>query len=435
MHISPRTVYKRFKRLGGGYPAGMRSLRFPPGLIREYMEGRDNTKWILKWSYSFTHRGVNYAARGYETRRGAEAARVKRREDVKALAAENVKKIQTATGFKAIANDYLDLAQRKYVHDVYLRKVNACKRFRATLPGGDMQLDEISPKHVHDFLKTLKSNSLYNENRHELSAFFNWAKKTYVQQFPFFVNPCLAVESMSHVTREKKIPTEREILRLIAAAIPGEQQDIILTCLHTLGRIDEILRLRWIEDVNFDKRYVVLWTRKRRQGAYEPDALPMNDDLYAVLWRRWNDRKQDKWVFYNEKKETRYMARPKLMAALCKRAGIEPIGTTTRKYGRGKKKGQTYQANLYYGFHSLRHFMASYMLDVEKVSLKATGGLLRHKQARTTEVYLHTPPDSLVAALGKIQGKFTPKKANVQPLGATKPQKRQKKGLDKTSNP
>lgn len=43
LHISPRTVYKSFKRLGGSYPAG-RTLRFPPGLIREYMEGQDNAQ-------------------------------------------------------------------------------------------------------------------------------------------------------------------------------------------------------------------------------------------------------------------------------------------------------------------------------------------------------------------------------------------------------
>jgi hypothetical protein len=59
----------------------------------------------------------------------------------------------TATGFKSIANDYLDFAQRKFVKDVYLRKVNVCRSFRASLPDGDLPIDEITLRHIHDYLK------------------------------------------------------------------------------------------------------------------------------------------------------------------------------------------------------------------------------------------------------------------------------------------
>ena len=82
------------------------------------------------------------------------------------------------------------------------------------------------------------------------------------------------IKKLPHATARKAPPSEEEILRLIVASTPGDERDILLTCLHTLGRIDEGLRLRW-EDVNFDKRTVTLWTRKRKDGAYEADALPM----------------------------------------------------------------------------------------------------------------------------------------------------------------
>lgn len=287
-----------------------------------------------------------------------------------------------------MANEYLDIAERKFVHDVYLRKVNVCRQFRTSLKG-DLPIDQITPLHIHSYLKTLPSNSLYNEHRHELSAMFNWIKKTYAAQFPFLINPCIGVESMTHVTAEKIIPTEKEILRLIAAANPGDERDILLTCLQTLGRIDEVLRLRWHEDINFEKRYVVLWTRKRKNGAYEPDALPMNKDLYDVLKRRWTARKQDKWVFYNVQTETRFMARPKMMASLCRRAGIP-----------------------FYGFHALRHFMASYLMDDQKVSLKTVSSLLRHKNLKTTEIYLHTIGEGQRDSLTGIEGKFTLKNSD-----------------------
>jgi integrase len=52
----------------------------------------------------------------------------------------------------------------------------------------------------------------------------------------------------------------------------------------------------------------------------------------------------------------------------------------------------------YYGFHSIRHFMASYLMDEHKVSLKTVSGLLRHKAVRTTEIYLHSVDSSALAA-------------------------------------
>lgn len=380
-----------------------------------------NTK---TWQYKFEHEKRSYAARGFNTRREAEAARFKRREEVKIQAKEKSKRSKIATGFKTIANDYLDAAKRKYVKDVYLRKVNVYKRFRKTLPDHDIPIDQITSRHIHDYLKGLESNSLYNEHRHELSALFSWTKRIYGAQLPFLINPCAGVEPMTHVKADKKIPTEREILRMIAASDPGDEKDILLTCLQTLGRIDEILRLRWLEDVNFEKRYVTLWTRKRKNGAYEPDVMPMNKDLYDVLWGRWQRRKQDKWVFWNEianeRKGDRYKHRPRMMDSICKRAGIAPLGTRNIKMEKDqiiafeKKHNRKIREDeimlvlpRYYGFHALRHFMASYLMDDRKASLKTVSGLLRHKNVRTTEIYLHSVATSSLATSNEIEGKFT----------------------------
>jgi integrase len=55
----------------------------------------------------------------------------------------------------------------------------------------------------------------------------------------------------------------------------------------------------------------------------------------------------------------------------------------------------------YYGFHAIRHFMASYLMDEHKVSLKTVSGLLRHKNVRTTEIYLHSVDSSALAATEK----------------------------------
>ena len=108
-----------------------------------------------------------------------------------------------------------------------------------------------------------------------------------------------------------------------------------------------------------------LWTRKRKGGSWESDPLPMNSDLEAVLWGLWKKRQQDIWVFFNQKTGTRYGYRPKLMATICQRAGVPK-----------------------YGFHCLRHFVASWLYDKKKVSLPVISKLLRHKSLKTTELYL-----------------------------------------------
>ena len=43
---------------------------------------------------------------------------------------------------------------------------------------------------------------------------------------------------------------------------------LLLVLFHTMGRFDEVLRLKW-EDVNFQEKAVRLWTRKRPGGNWE----------------------------------------------------------------------------------------------------------------------------------------------------------------------
>jgi integrase len=105
----------------------------------------------------------------------------------------------------------------------------------------------------------------------------------------------------------------------------GPDRPLLLVIYHTMARVDEILRLRW-EDVNFQDRTVQLWTRKRRDGSWAGDKMPMNEVLYETLQQLWEKRKQNEWVILNPDTGTRYKHRPKLMATICKRAGIRKFG-------------------------------------------------------------------------------------------------------------
>jgi len=48
--------------------------------------------------------------------------------------------------------------------------------------------------------------------------------------------------------------------------IDPDTKDYLLTITDTMGRMGEINRLTW-DDVNFNQRYVTLYTRKKRGGG------------------------------------------------------------------------------------------------------------------------------------------------------------------------
>ena len=280
------------------------------------------------WRYEFQYRGGRYAGGGHASRREAMSAREERRKEIK----ESSRLIHQGMGFKEAASAYLDYSERKHAKSTYQYKKLIVKTFLQSQ--GNLPITDVSPAIISNYLSELKTNALYNARRKDLSALFEWAIKTY--KLPIS-NPCKDVDKMPHPYKIKEIPTEEEILRIIMAAAPGDEQDIIMCCVHLLGRIDEILRLTW-QDINFEKRAVTLWTRKRKDGAYEPDDMPMNDDLYYILKKRYDSRTDEKWVFYNEDTGDRYYHRPKMMASICKRAGVDPIGMTKRKIDKGKNK-------------------------------------------------------------------------------------------------
>ena len=382
-------------------------------------------KTFKTWVYEFRYLGKKYGGRGFKTKREAEAARAVRREGVKAEAKAQYRMTETGMNFSDAANEYLDDAVRRFAPKTYKYKRYVYASFLQH--SGDKPIAAIIPRDIHDYLLTRPSNHNANVHRKDLSALFTWLISTL--KLPM-ANPCNDIKKLPHSPARKAPPSEEDILRLIVAATPGDERDILIACLHTLGRIDEVLRLRW-EDVNFDKQTVTLWTRKRRNSSYEADALPMSPELYDVLKARFAEREQEEWVFYNEDTGTRFMHRPKMMDSICKRAGCEPIGTRQikltpaqirtfeKKHKRMIQESEKFKTvPRYCGFHALRHFMATYLADQEKVRMKTVQGLLRHKNLKTTEIYLHPVDENQRKAVGQM-GKFSAKNEEGLRAGAT----------------
>jgi integrase len=203
---------------------------------------------------------------------------------------------------------------------------------------------------------------------------FNWGHRRHLVPY----NPVLLVDKLSVEQPKKVIPTPQEMSKILLAA--GKDRPLLLVLFHTLGRIDEVLRLKW-EDVNWTRREVRLWTRKRRGGNWQYDWLPMNAELEKVLRDLWQKRRQDEWVFWNPKTGGRYTDRFDLMRRICQRAEVRR-----------------------YTYHTIRHFVASYLYDKEKRPLPEISRLLRHTNYQTTERYLQLVDPNLRETMRLLEG-------------------------------
>ncbi|MFA4901889.1 MAG: site-specific integrase [Desulfobaccales bacterium] len=203
--------------------------------------------------------------------------------------------------------------------------------------------------------------------------------------------------------------------KVLLAANP-DTQDYLVAIKETMARMGEINRLVW-DDVDFEHRIVVLYTRKKKGGHLTPRKIPMTTRLYSLLGVRYKNRDKTKpWVFWGRHWSSKagrfvegpYQHRKDLMATLCQRAGVR-----------------------HFGFHALRHFGAS-ILERANVPIGSIQRILGHENRTTTEIYLHSigeaereamemfematqdalPEESLTQSL-------TQEKAKVKPIGLT----------------
>ena len=316
-----------------------------------------------KYRIQFQFQGRRYSKTGFLTKKAAERWRVEKLTELETQA-----KTPPSPPMQSVSDSgpltleglmvaYLRIAERTLAPKTLSYRKTVFRRFLQH--ASNVQADLITAGQVEDYLLTRPTNHNFNKDRIEIHRLFSWAHRR--QMVP--ANPVYLVEKLSVDRTQKVIPTPESMAKMLLAA--GPDRPLLLVLFHTMARIDEILRLKW-EDVSFQEKAIRLWTRKRRGGNWESDTLPMNSDLEEVLWGLWKKRQQEVWVFFNQKTGTRYNYRARLMDNICKRAGTEK-----------------------FGFHAIRHFVASWLYDKKKISLPVISKLLRHKNLRTTEIYLH----------------------------------------------
>lgn len=325
------------------------------------------------WCYKFEFLKKAYGARGFKTKKEAVAARERHRIEVK-----KGKQIRLTMGFREVASLYLDDAKLRFTGKTYKYKSSVYKSF--LLFNGDQEISEITTIEVDRYLKTRQSNHNFNVHRKELSALFNFA----ISHLELMLkNPVSKISKLPHNATKKVIPQGETVSKILACADPVRQRPFLLILLHLAARVDEVLRLTW-EDIDFNKRTVTRWTKKRSGGNYEPIVAYMNDELKNQLEILYKENKHEKWLFYNIRTGERFKQRRKMLYGLCEKAKVPQVH-----------------------YHELRHYVASILADNPNVSKKTIQDILGHKSLSTTEIYLHSVDKSQELALKSLDGIFS----------------------------
>ncbi len=323
------------------------------------------------WRYDFILKGTRYSSTWFETKTEAKEAEFKRKEEI--LSPKKEKETPIAMGFLELVNRRLDHVKAYNSATHYRDHRYLAKRWLKQWK--NRNCDEITIDGIQSFVvkRSRVSSFTANKELRYLRALFNfgvnrkWVPSNPTQGIPFF-----PVEK-----RMKYIPPRGDVLKVIMTAKP-ETQGYLWVIKETMGRMGEINRLTWA-DVNFDERYVILYTRKKRGGHLTPRKVPMTNRLFQVLSHRYAHReKKHPWVFWHRYWDRRkqdwsegpYKERKKFMKTLCKKAGVR-----------------------YFRFHALRHFGAS-VLDCANVNIGSIQRILGHENRTTTEIYLHSIGES-----------------------------------------
>ena len=116
-----------------------------------------------------------------------------------------------------------------------------------------------------------------NKDIRYLRATFNFGKKRkWIKD-----NPADGIDFFPIEKRIKYIPTAQDIDKVIQVADP-DTQDYLRVIRETMARVREVNRMVW-EDVDFNDRSLILYTRKKKGGHLTPRKIPMTNMLHKVL--------------------------------------------------------------------------------------------------------------------------------------------------------
>jgi integrase len=272
---------------------------------------------------------------------------------------EIVEEIRTATVLEWL-NQYLDYSLERHTRIVYLAKRRVSKIFLAVVDEKTASTDIRPATVLHVMRHAAKKGCADTANlcRKHLSAAWNWGIK-FMELPP--LNPFLQVEKFPVDQKPRRVPAESEFWKVVNSAQERDKR-FLIACLHTAARKSELFRLTW-SDVDFERGFILLGTRKRKGGGMEYDPVPMTSMLRRILLEQQEEGLCGERVFCHVDGAP-YTTRERLISRLCKKYGI-PC----------------------FSLHGIRHLTAS-ILAREGVPMTQIQAILRHRRLATTEIYI-----------------------------------------------
>jgi integrase len=315
------------------------------------------------WVAKFKFQGKQYKKEGFKTRSEAQEWEVQKRKELKSPPEYEPEPIRLT--FSEISTKYLEDCQARFQKNTCRQKAFVYRNLLSFI-NKDPPADSITKQTFREYLvyrMAKDGNCAANRDLKEIKALYNWCIRNEI----LLQNPCINIQNYPENPKERYVPPEEDIKKVIMAADPDDM-DLIQVIYFTAGRISEVLNIKW-EDINFEHNWVRLWTRKRRGGELQEDKLVMTDTLYAIFKRRWNNRnKSTLYVFHNEDgTKFTYHQKGHIMKEVCEKANVKP-----------------------FGFHAIRHHVASTLADSGKASISQIQKFLRHRRITTTNNYIKT---------------------------------------------
>ena len=325
---------------------------------------------VNPWLYKFKHKGQVIRGYGYATRKEAQDAEALKRLEL--LANETP---TTHMPFSGIVNKRMDAVKAYCTQNHYRENVTMLRRFA---DWEDIDIGAITPDIIREKLIEIageKGNHRANKHLVALKSVFELA----VNDGTLARNPCRGIRFFPAERAPKFIPSKDQISQVLLLANPLDRA-YLTTIWLTAARVREVNNLAW-EDVDFERRTIRLWTRKKRGGHKTPRIVDMADKVFDALQYVWKNRdKNSPWVFPTPTTGKPYDYRDKFFDRLCRLAGVPEMG-----------------------YHALRHYAASAMADAN-VPLTAIQAILGHEAVTTTNNYLQALGVSKAEGIKSIEG-------------------------------
>lgn len=315
------------------------------------------------WCYEFRENGTLYKQSGFGTMKEAQHG--------EATARLALKKQKTRLEFSQIVNQRLRYVEAYYPNSLR-HNITRLKKFR---DWANRDISEINTDMIRDRMIQLSQEmSNANANKHlvALRSVFEYEMNN--GKNVLGRNPCRGVKFLPVKKFVKYVPPVQDIEKVLALA-DDLDRSYLITIWQLAGRVREINNLKW-EDVDFNRRKVRLWTRKKSGANLTPRLVDMTDKAFdALLFAQWNRNPHSEYAFSNptmvkkypeDPARWKYDYRDKFFDRLCRLAGVREMG-----------------------YHALRHHRASEMAD-QGMSLVYIKEQLGHEDISTTSLYLQS---------------------------------------------